>query len=122
MAWLEIIRTLWPIVAFIAALVVAVMPLWLRTIFPTKADLALIEARLAEGSRKLADLDKRVAIVEQDCDSNPSKSDLNQGMSVLAGRMSGVESAVRGVEKQVGTTLDLLHTVIQHGLTGTNPK
>jgi hypothetical protein len=109
-------------VAFIAALVVAVMPLWLRTIFPTKADLALIEARLAEGSRKLADLDKRVAIVEQDCDSNPSKSDLNQGMSVLAGRMSGVESAVRGVEKQVGTTLDLLHTVIQHGLTGTNPK
>jgi hypothetical protein len=127
MNWLEIVRTLWPIAVVLTPLICGIGFLWLKTQFPTKADLTATEnrivadidahkVRLDEGSRKMAEFDKRIALVEDDCKATPSRGDLNQGMSVLAGRMSGVESSVRGLEKMIGTANSYLHTLIQHGI------
>lgn len=124
---LEYFQTFWPVAVVILPLVTGAGFLWLRTQFPSKQDLdgaekrinAKIdahEARLAEGSKKLADLDKRVALVEEECESQPSKNDLNQGIAVLAGRMSGVESSVKGLTTQIGTQHDYLRTLIEKGL------
>ena len=118
MQWLEIIRTLWPIAVVITPLVIAAGFLWLKTQFSTKVDWNQHEVRLDEGSRKLADLDKRVALVEQDCEASPSKSDLNTGYATLAGRMSGVESSLRGLEKQLSTQNGYVHALLEKGLKG----
>lgn len=133
MQWLEIVRVLWPIAVVLTPLICASGFLWLRTQFVTKQDLDTAkdqileeiekhETRLNAGSEKMADFDKRIALVEDDCESAPTKGDLNQGMSVLAGRMTGVETGLRGVEKMLGTANDYLHTIIQHGLSGGGPK
>src|SRR5207244_3441837 len=108
--WLRVLQVLWPIAVVIISIVLGAGFLWLKTQLPTKVDLDAVEKRLTtkidshddrldRGGEKLADLDKRVAVVEEECSGQPTKSDLNQGMSVLAGRMSGVESGLRGVEK-----------------------
>lgn len=140
MWWLQFIQAVWPIIVTVVSVASLVLLLWLKSKFPTKTDLAEAEkrisgriddhqARLDTGSDKIADLDRRVAVVEEDCDSQPTKNDLNQGQAVLAGRVSGVETAVRGlerqvegslrsVEKQVGTTNEYLQILIERGLAG----
>jgi hypothetical protein len=118
-SWLlELIRTLWPVAVVVMPLVTGAGFLWLKTQFPTKSDFDAIQERLADGSRKLAALDKRLALVEDDCDSSPSKQDLNQNYAVLAGRMSGVESSLKGLEKALSTQNDYVHALIQKGLSG----
>jgi hypothetical protein len=125
--WLKFVQVLWPILGMAASLVSLTVILWLRTQFPTKTDLKSTEAdilakidahqdRLDEGSKKLADLGNRVSVVEADCESSPSKNDLNQGLAVVAGRVSGLEASVRGVETQVKTQNGYLQTLIEQGL------
>lgn len=130
MSWLlELIRTLWPIAVVLTPIILGAGILWLKSQFPTKIELknaetAILakiethERRLAEGSGKLADLDKRVALVEDDCDSSPSKQDLNQLYAALAGRTSGVETALRGLEKALNTQNDYVHTLIERAIKG----
>lgn len=122
MTWFDIVQTLWPIAVIILPLVVGAGILWLKTQFPTKTDLDALKTdhagRFERGSAKFAEHDRRLALVEDDCESAPSKNDLNEGMTVLAGRMSGMESAMRGVERQLGTQHDYLRTIIDKGLTG----
>jgi chromosome segregation ATPase len=129
MSWLEYIRTFWPIAVFILPFVCGAGFLWLKTQFPTSADLKGVETRigakidahdlrLGEGSRKLAELDKRIALVEDDCESSPSKQDLNQNYAVLAGRISGVESSLRALEKALSTLNNYVHVLFQKGLGG----
>lgn len=125
--FLEIVRTIWPIAAVLTPLILGAGFLWLRTQFPTKTDLAAMEERiradieeherrLDDGSKKMADYDKRIALVEDDCESSPSKADLSQANASLAGRMSGVESSLRGQERQLSTLNTYLHTLIEKGL------
>lgn len=127
MDWLKFIQTFWPILVSVVSIASLAVLLWLRTQFPTKKDLTDAEARISgridahqarldTGSDKIADLDKRVAVVEEECNSQPTKNDLNQSQAVLAGRMSGVESAVRGLEKLVGTGNEYLQLLIEQGL------
>jgi hypothetical protein len=146
--WLRVLQVLWPIAVCLIPLVLGAGFLWLKTQFPTKADLKQAEekaaaavagsiqtssaalqqmegevrglekditARFERGSRKFADHDKRLAVVEKECEDAPTKNDLAQMISVLGGRMSGVESAVKGVEKQLGTQHDYLRTLIDRG-------
>jgi hypothetical protein len=129
--WFKIVQTAWPILVVILSLASFAVLLWLRSQFPTKVDLKAAEegilaridahqGRLDQGSEKIAGLDKRLAVIEDDCESAPSKADLNQGLSVVAGRVSGLEASVRGVEKQVGTGNRLLELLLEQGLkTGT---
>lgn len=127
MDWLRFLQTAWPIVVTLVSLASFAILLWLKTQFPTKADLKATEkdilakigahqSRLDEGSKQLANLDRRVAVVEKDCESQPTKDELNRGHAVLAGRVSGVESALRGLERQVGTGNDMLNILVEQGL------
>lgn len=127
MTFLEFLRTWWPVAVVIMPLVTATGFIWLKTQFPTKADLDKAVAditdridahdeRLETGSKKLADLDKRVAIVEEDCDSQPTKNDLNQGLSIVAGRISGMEAALKGLDRRFDTQDHYLRVVIEKGL------
>lgn len=130
MSWLlELIRTFWPIAVVLTPIILGAGILWLRSQFSTKADIQNMEARIVarigehedrlnEGSKKLASLDKRVALVEDDCESSPSRQDLSQAIAVLAGRMSGVESSLKGQERALSTQNDYLHTLIEKGLKG----
>jgi hypothetical protein len=118
-SWLlELIRTLWPVAIVVMPLVTGAGFLWLKTQFPSKTDFDTIQQRLAEGSRKLSDLDKRVALVEDDCESSPSKQDLSNLYAALAGRTSGVETALRGLEKALNTQNDYVHTLIEKAIKG----
>lgn len=127
MSWLHIIQVLWPIAVIVTPLVTGAGFIWLKTQFPTKSELKSIEQRLEaieaanrdrfeRGSRKFADHDKRIAIIEEDCKEAPTRNDLNQAITTLAGRMSGVESSVRGMEKTMSTQHDYLRTVIEKAL------
>jgi hypothetical protein len=64
----------------------------------------------------MADFDKRIALVEQECDATPTKGEVNQSIATLAGRMSGVESSLRGVERILATQHDYLRTLVDRGL------
>ena len=129
MSWLQVLQILWPIAVILTPLVVGAGFLWLKTQFPTKTELTKVEDELSatlvdhrerfeRGSRKFADHDKRIALVEEECAGAPTKNDINQGMTVLAGRMSGVESGLKGVERQLNTQHDYLRTLIDQGLNG----
>jgi hypothetical protein len=120
-------QAIWPIAVSILPLIVGAGFLWLKTQFPTKSELAALEGELVKkldghlgrferGSAKFAEHDRRLALVEEDCESAPSKNDLNQGITVLAGRMSGMESGLKGVERQLNTQHDYLRTLIDQGL------
>lgn len=124
---LDYIRTLWPIAVVLIPIVLTAGLLWLKTQFSTKADLAATEARIVavveehktrldDGSRRMADFDKRIALVEDDCEASPSRSELMQQNTVLSGRMSGVETSLRGQERELSTLNTYLHTLIEKGL------
>lgn len=135
MDWLRIVQVAWPIVSALTLLIIAVVVLWLKSQFPTKADLKKAEEdsakgrqqlggevealerdvadRFERGSRKFAEHDRRLAVVEKECEGAPTKADLHQMISVLGGRMSGVESSLKGVEKLLATQHDYLRAVIE---------
>jgi len=125
--WLRVLQVLWPIAVVVASLVLGAGFLWLKTQLPTKTDLGEVEKRLTSkidahderldrGGEKIADIDKRLAVVEEDCESQPGKAELNQGITVLAGRMSGVESGLRGVEKALSTQNSYVMALVEQGL------
>lgn len=114
--WLELIRTLWPIASVITPLILAAGFLWLRTQFPSKAELKEIEGRLGGIATGMAEFDRRISLVEEDCKSSPSRNDLNQGLAVVAGRISGVEASVHGLERTVTTQHDYIRTVVEKAM------
>lgn len=134
-SWLFILQVLWPIAVTIIPLVLGAGFIWLKTQLATKAeltaatqgfetDLREVRTRLdthadrfERGSGKFADHDKRIALVEESCESPPTRADLNQGLTVLGGRMSGVESSLRGLDRTVSTQNDYVRTLIEAGIT-----
>ena len=134
---LFILQILWPIAVIAMPFILGAGVLWLKSQFPTRAELTAlgtkidtetkvleeriesevgsVRDRFERGSHKFAEHDRRLALVEDDCKKSPTKNELNQGMAVLAGRMSGVESSLKGVEKQLGTQHDYLRTLLERG-------
>jgi len=132
--WLRFLQVIWPIALGVVTIILGAGFLWLKTQLATKAELKEakgeaekaiqelegevrslekdIAGRFERGSRKFADHDTRLAVVEKECDGAPTKADLTQMISVLAGRMSGVESSLKGVEKQLGTQHDYLREIL----------
>ncbi|WP_156347252.1 hypothetical protein [Sphingomonas sp. Leaf5] len=112
--------------------------LWLRSQFPTKGELEAVrvdvatkiagserrltdkleehEARLEAGSRKMAELDKRTALVEEECKQVPSRNTLQSELSHLAQRIRGVEVQGQAANDQLSTQNTYLHTLIERGL------
>ena len=126
-AWFQILQVAWPIAAVITPLVLGAGFIWLKTQFPTKAELKQLEKELEQrldghadrferGSTKLADHDKRLALVEEDCKSIPSRQTLQEALSQLSQRVRGIEVGFDGVSRQLGTTNDYLKIIVDKGL------
>lgn len=135
MNWLEVLRSIWPVMAGITPLVLAGGFAWLRLQFPTKADLeklkaerekAVAEARekleieLAEISgRTTANSDRQIAseqrlnAIEADLLRSPSKIELSKDIGKVAERVGHLEAGVDALSKQIGTTNSYLHTLIE---------
>ena len=129
MSALEYIRTLWPIAIVLLPFVCATGFIWLKTQFPTLADLKGTEQRITDrieeheerldtGSRTMATLDKRTALVEEECRQAPSRQTLQGELSAISQRTRGVEVEVQAVGRELSTLNSYLHTLIERGITG----
>lgn len=138
MQFLDIFKVAWPIAVTLLPIVVAAGVLWLKSQFPTKAelqavqdkvaaDLVGVEQRLTEkmdehddrldvGSRKMADHHTRISLVENECKQAPSRDVIQAELSQLSSRVRGVEAYLEGTNRQLTTLNDYLHTLIQNGL------
>lgn len=127
--WLEWIRALWPVFVALLPIIAIGGFAWLKTQFQLRSEAAADRSEAAAGRAaiakrvdtiegRLADYDRRVSLVENDCKAEPSKYDLNQAITVIAGRLSAVESSLRGLEQVTRTQNDYLHTLIDKGLAG----
>nr|WP_162236153.1 hypothetical protein [Sphingomonas sp. Leaf24] len=138
MAFLDIFKIAWPIAVTLVPIILTAGILWLRSQFPTKGELEAVrvdvatkiagserrltdkleehEARLEAGSRKMAELDKRTALVEEECKQVPSRNTLQSELSHLAQRIRGVEVQGQAANDQLSTQNTYLHTLIERGL------
>jgi hypothetical protein len=118
---------MWPIAVIITPVIVGAGILWLKTQFPTKGELTAHERevqtdlkkhtdRFEAGSRKFAEHDKRLALVEEECKSVPTRQSLQGELSQLSQRMRGVEVGFESVGRQLGTTNDYLKIIVDKGL------
>lgn len=125
--WLEVIRALWPFAVVITPLVLGSGFLWLKTQLATKAELSKLETeteeslnkvadRFERGSQKFAEQDRRLALVEKECESVPSRQTLQSELSGVAQRLRGVESGFDGIRTQLGTTNDYLKIIVDKGM------
>lgn len=135
MSWLELVRTVWPVMAAITPLVLAGGFAWLRLQFPAKADLeklktdrekAVAEVR-GEMERKVTELralstanaerqiasEQRLNSVETDLMRAPSKVELSKDIGKVAERVGHLEAGLSALLKQVETTNTYLHTLIE---------
>jgi len=126
MRWLDILQVLWPIAVIIIPLMLGAGFLWLKTQLATKAELKSLEAdtdkqfrenagRFERGSKKFSEHDKRLAIVERDCEEVPTRQTLQTELSQVAQRLRGVETGHQAIERQLGTANDYLKIIVDKG-------
>lgn len=126
MDWLKVLQVLWPIAVILLPLIVGAGFLWLKTQFPTKGELTAHEkeverkleehaSRFERGSGKFANLDRRLALVEEECKSVPTRQNLQRELSELSQRIRGIEVGFEGVGRQLGTTNDYLKIIVDKG-------
>lgn len=140
MEFLDIFKVAWPIAVTLLPIILSAGILWLRSQFPTKVELEAVRAdvaaklketearltgkidahdeRLDIGSKKMAELDKRASIVEEECRQAPSRNTLQTELSSINARVRGVEAYLEGTKRELGTLNDYLHTLIERGLGG----
>lgn len=127
MSWAEIIRTLWPIMATITPFVLAAGFAWLKSQFPTKADLEKLRGdvkkdveemrahTMAISDRQIAS-EQRVKSIETDLERAPSKIDLSKDIGKVAERVGHLESGLESMNRQMVTANAYLQTLIEKHL------
>lgn len=120
LSWLEFIQILWPIASVITPVLLATGLMWLRTQFATKAEMAARAADLAAKQeahgKAIDDHETRLRLIEQDAGRPPTRHELYEKMSDVAGRTGAIEASLEGLEKQVGTLNEYLRTIIERDL------
>ncbi len=120
--FLEWLRAIYPVLVTLISLAGFVLVLWLGTKFASKKDVEQINAKLdgLASKKSVTELcgvvdshDKKVALLEQSINAEPTRQQLHDELSVLASRMSGLEQGVRGMGDQLRTTNQYLHTIIE---------
>lgn len=109
MNWLEIIRTVWPIAATITPVILLCGFFWLQTKFALKKTVDDLDKRVDEH-------EVRLKSVELECAQVPSRQSLQVELSNLSQRMRGVEVGCEAMGRQLNTTNDYLHTLVERGL------
>jgi hypothetical protein len=109
--WLEWFRAIYPVFVTLISLAGLGCVLWLGTKFAAKATVEQL-------AKDQADHETRIQLLEEHNASSPTRAELHEEISVLATKMAGIESALKGLGKQVDTTNSYLHTVIEKALGG----
>jgi hypothetical protein len=124
--WLQVLGVLWPIAVIVIPIVLTTGFLWLKTQLATKAELKTVEGelearindhsgRFERGSTKFADHDKRIALVEEECKSVPSRQDLQFNLSEVSQRLRGVEVGNDFIKRELSTANDYLKIIVDKG-------
>ena len=123
MSWAELIRTIWPVMASITPFVLAGGFAWLKSQFPTKADLEKLRGDVQKDVEEMrahtmaiSDLQivtkGRVDAIEADIERAPSKLDLSKDIGKVAERVGHLESGVDALTRQLETHNDYLRILI----------
>jgi predicted nucleic acid-binding Zn-ribbon protein len=135
MSWLEILRSIWPVMAGITPLVLAGGFAWLRLQFPTKLDLEKLKSErekalvdvVAKFAVEISDLrgqtttnsdrqiasEQRLNAIEADLHRAPSRVELSKDIGKVAERVGHLEAGLEALSKQIETTNSYLHTLIE---------
>ncbi|HEU4958991.1 MAG TPA: hypothetical protein VFT56_01170 [Sphingomonas sp.] len=120
MSWLDYVRVLWPIASVVTPLIITAGLFWLRSQFALKTELAAertrVDGKFTGIATAINDHETRLKLIEQDQQRPPSRHELFKQMSNISSRTEAMESTLEGIEKQVGTLNDYLHTLIERGL------
>lgn len=130
MAWLQLAIDLWPIFTLFISIVLGAVVLWLRSQFPTKADVSSLTDNVAVLTAKVEDAQETVGTlvtdqaaqnarldqIEKDIDTPPTRMELMQAIGALSTKMSAAEERTESVDRQLRTTNDYLKILIDKGL------
>jgi chromosome segregation ATPase len=120
--WLEWVRAIYPIVVMLVSLAGLGIFLWLATQFVTRRDSdkakATADNRLAILEEHRASHETRLKLLEEHVDASPTRQELHDEISELAARMSSVETGLKSIGKQLDTTNNYLHTLIEKAMPG----
>ncbi|UIJ46929.1 DUF2730 domain-containing protein [Sphingomonas cannabina] len=140
MSVFDYIQAIWPFLSGVAPIVCAALVLWLQSMFPTKANITDLQAaldaklkgmeqrlsdkideheeRLDTGSKKMADLDKRLALEEDDRRQAPTRAEMAAHIADLQAGYARLEAKIDGFGRLLETQNEYLHTLIEQGLNG----
>ncbi|WP_066546784.1 hypothetical protein [Sphingomonas sp. CCH15-F11] len=130
MAWLQLAIDLWPILTLFISIVLGAVVLWLRSQFPTKADVSGLTDNVAVLTAKVEDVQETVGTlvtdqaaqnarldqIEKDIETPPTRMELMQAIAQLSTKMSAAEERTESVDRQLRTTNDYLKILIDKGL------
>jgi flagellin-like hook-associated protein FlgL len=116
--WLEYIRTFWPIGVAVSVLVAGILVLWLKSGFATRDGINKVHGRLDLLSDAKTSHAERIKHLEDAFGSAPTRHELQEDIAALSARMSAVEAGMGGIQNQLKTTNNYLHTLVENGLKG----
>jgi hypothetical protein len=110
-SWLDWFRAVYPVFVTLVSLAGLGSVLFLGTKFAAKTTVdGLAKAQ--------ADHETRLQLLEEFTEAAPTRQDLQDELSKLGARMTGVESGMKGIGKQLDTTNNYLHTLIEKSIGG----
>jgi hypothetical protein len=116
--WLEYIRTFWPIGVAVSCLVAGILVLWLKSGFATRESINKVHGRIDGIAVSTSSNGERIKHLEDAFGSSPSRHELQEDIAALSARMSAVEAGMGGIQNQLKTTNNYLHTLVENGLKG----
>lgn len=132
LGFFNLFSVIWPVAATITPLVVGAGVLWLRSQFPTKAELTSLSAKVdgmpgQEGFDRLSSkvdglvtqqtaTSTRIEALAKDIEDPPTRVELLQSFADMSGRVGRLEAQTAGVETQLKTTNQYLQIIVERGL------
>lgn len=110
-SWLEWFRATYPVLVTIVSLGALACVLWLGTKFAAKST-------VEELARDRAMHETRLQLLEEANAAHPTRAQLSVEIMEMSGKIASINSALKGVGKQIDTTNSYLHTVIERALGG----
>jgi uncharacterized protein YlxW (UPF0749 family) len=121
-SWLEWFRALYPVVVTLVSLAGLGIFLWLASKFVTKVDHEQAKTKADTKFSVLEtyriDHETRLKLLEELVEASPTRQELHNEISDLAERMSAVEAGMKSIGKQLGTTNNLLQTLLENAIQG----
>lgn len=116
MHWLEYIKAFEGPVFFVFSFLVGVATLWVSSKTASKRDLEEINDKSAVVNLTLANHAGRISHIEDALNSPPTGKQLQDGLSVLSAKIAALEASNGGIQRQLATANDYLHTLVEKGL------